>query len=368
MSTRRRIRTLVGAVALAVTAGMLAPTPAGARPRIDLIPTRIFLEVGPTVVAPAPVTASARIVEGSPTLTGSLTLSLYAPGSGCSGTPTETVSTAIVGGVAVASISRVPDAPGSWSWRATYPGDATHAAAATPCTSQSVLPVGTTPWYPFPSAQSFVLRQFADLLGRNPGTTELSGWTTLLTTGAATADDLVVSLRGSIDHAVHVDPVTRLYAAYFLRIPDAAGLRFWIARIRSGHSLASISDFFAHSSEFEHRYGSLTNRAFVLLVYRNILGRPGEPAGVAYWTALLDSGARTRGEVMAGFSESPEYRRTTAAEVTVSVLYVLMLGRAPTQAEFDRDVTALEAGMLTTAGLVHQIRVSPEYAARIAST
>ncbi len=101
--------------------------------------------------------------------------------------------------------------------------------------------------------------------------------------------------------------VTRLYQAYFDRSPDPAGLNYWTGQRLSGNSLASISDRFSESPEFASTYGALNNRAFVARIFANVLDRPAEESGLDYWTSELDAGRRTRGEVMVGFSESPEF-------------------------------------------------------------
>lgn len=102
--------------------------------------------------------------------------------------------------------------------------------------------------------------------------------------------------------------IDRLYQAYFLRAPDRAGLGYWAdAYFGCTMTLDGISAQFAGSSEFDQRYGNLSNRQFVELVYRNVLERTGEPSGITYWTGLLDSARATRGRVMTGFSESPEF-------------------------------------------------------------
>jgi hypothetical protein len=104
--------------------------------------------------------------------------------------------------------------------------------------------------------------------------------------------------------------ITRLYRAFFLRQPDGAGLQYWSGQARSGVPLQAIAAAFAASAEFEGRYGSLSNTAFVQLVYDNVLGRTADAGGLAYWTGLLASGA-DRGSVMIGFSESPEFIKAT---------------------------------------------------------
>ncbi len=110
--------------------------------------------------------------------------------------------------------------------------------------------------------------------------------------------------------------VTRLYLAYFLRQPDAAGLAFWVDRCnRAVSSLVDVSDAFAGSPEFLLRYGALDNPAFVTLVYRNVLARDPDAGGLQASLDFLGRGAR-RGEVMLGFSESPEFvAKTGVGEV-----------------------------------------------------
>jgi hypothetical protein len=187
-----------------------------------------------------------------------------------------------------------------------------------------------------------------------------------LSGGSLTIGGFVAELRGSADNVGNVDPVTRLYRAYFLRIPDRGGLTFWIRQRRAnGRTLNAISDSFAASSEFRTKYGSLSNRQFVELVYENVLGRPGEASGVSFWTSRLDRRVSTRGQVMTGFSESNEYKRKQVAEVDVSVLHILLLGRAPTTSEFNALVAALEAPTTTLDQVAAQLIASSEYAARV---
>ena len=218
---------------------------------------------------------------------------------------------------------------------------------------------------PFPSIAAFVARQHLDLLGRAPLVGESEAWVDDLQLGIRQPTDLVVSLRGSADHAANVDPVVRMYQAYFLRTPDADGLRYWIGERRAGRSINQVSQAFAASGEFRTLYGSLTNRQFVGRIYRNVLGRTGSPAEIDYWTTELDSGRRNRGGVMVGFSESAEYRAAQRSEVTTSVLHVLLLGRRPTTGELATTVARLDGGT-PVATIAGEILQSEEYAEHIA--
>jgi hypothetical protein len=221
-------------------------------------------------------------------------------------------------------------------------------------------------WAPFDSWGALVDRIYLDLLQRAPTTSERSADIAALTAHTLTPGGLVARIRTSTDHTTNVDPVVRLYRAYFLRNADPSGLDHWVAVRRKGSTLSRISNSFAASSEFTRRYGTLTNRQFVELIYQNVLGRPGEATGVAYWTKQLDTKRKSRGQVMLNFSESNEYKTKQTSEVTAGVLQTWMLRTIPTGTTFTDAVTALDTGT-TTAQLATQIIDSGPYATRIAN-
>ncbi len=129
--------------------------------------------------------------------------------------------------------------------------------------------------------------------------------------------------------------VTRLYLAYFLRQPDPAGLAFWVDRCnRNISSLVDISDAFAGSPEFTQRYGALGSVAFVTLVYHNVLDRDPDAGGLKASVDFLGRGAR-RGEVMLGFSESPEFiAKSEGAELASLTVASPLSGATYSRAQF----------------------------------
>jgi type VII secretion-associated serine protease mycosin len=223
----------------------------------------------------------------------------------------------------------------------------------------------TTPnaWYPFATATALVQQQYRDFLGREGDPGGVAYWANLLAAGTVTPAGVARSFMTSPEFASVVAPVTRLYLAYFLRSPDYAGLQYWVGLHRAGTPLAGISDAFAGSAEFVGVYGHLTNAEFVELVYNNVLGRPADAAGKAYWLGKLNSGQLSRGGVMLAFSESPEFVTTNSARVLVTLAYVGMLRRAP-----DADGLAYWIGVLQAGGsietLIGGFFQSPEYASR----
>lgn len=114
-------------------------------------------------------------------------------------------------------------------------------------------------------------------------------------------------LEGWVDRSAAHARVWRLYQAFFLRQPLEPGLNYWLGRYRGGATLSSMASQFAEGEEFRNRYGSLDNDGFVRLVYRNVLCRTPQAAGLSYWTGQLDSGKLTRWDMVLSFSELREY-------------------------------------------------------------
>ncbi|GHA37049.1 hypothetical protein GCM10007989_36510 [Devosia pacifica] len=99
----------------------------------------------------------------------------------------------------------------------------------------------------------------------------------------------------------------RLYQSAFNRTPDDSGLRFWINELDEGRSLYDTARAFVGSAEFQDLYGSNpTDGALVSAFYVNILGRPAEAEGYAFWVGELASGRRDMANVLMNMSESPE--------------------------------------------------------------
>ncbi|WP_421121933.1 DUF4214 domain-containing protein [Aquihabitans daechungensis] len=174
----------------------------------------------------------------------------------------------------------------------------------------------------------------------------------------------IVDQRHAAAQAAHVDPVTRLYWAYFQRTPDPNGQAYWVRKRQAGTTLIKVSNHFAGSSEFKAKYGSLTNRAFVELVYQNVLGRSGDAGGITYWSGQLDARKKSRGQVMLNFSESNEFKTKSANRVDIINLWISMLRKAPTTSELNAALATMTGGQpLTT--IVDEILRSSTYAARV---
>lgn len=162
--------------------------------------------------------------------------------------------------------------------------------------------------------QAFIEQLYRNVLGRNGDTNGIAFWTSQVNGGRSRSSvviefsqsDEFVGQTGTAAVQTSVEgSIYRLYLAYFLRPADAGGFAFYTAEA-ANRSLDSISNDFTFSPEFVDRYGSLTDREFLDLIYANVLSRTPDAAGYAFWVDQMQRGT-PRGNVMLAFSESPEF-------------------------------------------------------------
>lgn len=106
----------------------------------------------------------------------------------------------------------------------------------------------------------------------------------------------------------HAD-VFRLYWAFFDRKPEVDGAKHWVGEYDRCVSLLDITWAFGNSTEFVNKYGALSNRDYITLVYANVMGREPDDQGYEYWLGLLDGGTLNRSDMMLYFSLGQEFRR-----------------------------------------------------------
>jgi hypothetical protein len=192
------------------------------------------------------------------------------------------------------------------------------------------------------SDQAFLQQLFLDVLGRPIDAGGAAAYGAALAGGESRAA-VLGDLMGSAEYGLRqIEPVIRLYYAAFARVPDYAGAQNWSNALHAGVlTLTGAADQFAGSAEFILTYGSLDNTGYVQQLYRNVLGREADPAGLANWVNLLAGGA-SRGTVLVGFSESLEFQANMADQVEVLRLYYLLLKRMPTATELSNWIGNLK--------------------------
>ncbi len=68
-----------------------------------------------------------------------------------------------------------------------------------------------------------------------------------------------------------------------------------------------VAQSFLGSAEFIELYGAdVSHTKYVNNLYKNVLGREADTAGLNYWVGNLSSGLETRYEALLGFAESAE--------------------------------------------------------------
>jgi hypothetical protein len=121
----------------------------------------------------------------------------------------------------------------------------------------------------------------------------------------------------------HERYVTGVYQDVLCRAPDPAGLAFWTRQLDSGAPISSIAAAIDKSAEY---YATFV----VGPDYVNFLGRQGDEAGVQYWTKRMQSGL-TDQQVEGQFAASDEFFKTAGGNANqvnwIDTVYKLLLGR-----------------------------------------
>ena len=211
----------------------------------------------------------------------------------------------------------------------------------------------------FGNARLFAMQQYRDFLGREGEPSGIAFYDNLITSGT-TRVPVIESFLASPEFLNGLPQCTRLYFSFFGRIPDYGGLLFQVNAFRQGVALDVIAQNFSNSPEFTSRYGALTDDQYINLVYQNVLGRAPDPAGYSFYFTHLQNGTLTRGAMMIGFSESPEFQQLVADEVFVVSVYLGMLRRTPEPAGLDFYIDLLEGGTPRSA-IINGFFLSPEY-------
>lgn len=206
------------------------------------------------------------------------------------------------------------------------------------------------------STPAFVEQLYLSFFGRPADAAGRAYWSQALDAGVMTAAEVTHTFLTSPEFVSAVEPVVRLYYSAFNRIPDSAGLAFWLHSARAGLSLGDVANAFAGTQEFAELYGAARNADFVDLIYQNALGRAPDAAGKAFWVAQLASGAASRVDLLAGLAASKELADASSAAIKVIAQYHGITGTAPTPAQLQ---SALAADQPIT--LINQLFASSSY-------
>lgn len=189
----------------------------------------------------------------------------------------------------------------------------------------------------------FVMQLYRDVLYREADSGGLTFWTHVLDQNLLSRESVAEAFIDSNEFQDVVGSVARLYFGTFDRMPDQAGLSYWVDALRGGASLADIGSAFVTSEEFVNLYGSLDAAGFMAPLYSNILNREADLPGLLYWQTQLAAGM-SKGQVLTFFTNSPEFESGSQSQITATLTSLGLLGQLPDQPTLDGLVADVTAG------------------------
>jgi hypothetical protein len=205
---------------------------------------------------------------------------------------------------------------------------------------------------PESAARRFVRAAHQDFLGRQPTPTELGQRASAIEAGTLSRAALVRQLALSPEYVTAL--VQRFYADTLGRPGDPDGVAFWVDQLRTGRkTVAQVAGSFYASPEYFDRWNNTSDWVYDL--YEVFFGRGPSGDEQTYWTERAHTLGRTR--VATEMFQSLESRRQR-----VHLVYRDLLGRAG-----DPDGVDYWAGRVTREGdlaLAVNLAASGEYLAR----
>lgn len=158
----------------------------------------------------------------------------------------------------------------------------------------------------------------------------------------------------------YTQSIQQLYVAYFSRPADPSGLQYWEGVVAQNNgSTAAVSAAFSQSAEYQAAYAGMSNDQIVNQVYLNLFGRSAEPAGLQYWSNLLDTGALTISNVVTSIAAGAQGSDLTAYDnkVTGAIDFTNSIDTTPEILAYSGDAANAIArnwlsGITTDASLV----------------
>jgi len=143
--------------------------------------------------------------------------------------------------------------------------------------------------------------------------------------------------------------VSQLYVALFGRAPDGEGLGFWVGKLDTGGSLASVAQEMYNTTPARVFYPTfLTNEEIVGRFYTNVLGRTADAEGLAFWTGKLNAKGATPGSVISEMiSVVQNYKGTDPAGVTSAALFNNKVSVAQAYGEANKDAAGATTAIAT---------------------
>jgi len=234
----------------------------------------------------------------------------------------------------------------------TKTGGRLDAAAALADSTPPPAPTKPAPAKPAPASPqaTFIEHLYEDVLQRTGSASEINGWVAVLNAGVSRARVAQYFWESAVHRFREVDFYFQHYLHRTLNRTEEWG---WVQAFLHGASEADVIREMLVSDEYTVFHP--TTASFVDGLYRDLLGRAGEPAGLAYWAGILAATGK-RSAVVDGFLHSPEL-----AWRTVDADYRRYLHRSGGTGEEQRAVALMTQERLSFETEAIALLASDEY-------
>ena len=231
------------------------------------------------------------------------------------------------------------------------------------------------PLFQVAAADNAIVRSFRSVLGRNPTDRELRRYEALMLRYGWSERDVRNDLSGRTDYRRYRNdtgtrPNAAIRSAYLDilgREPDPEGLRAYRQNmVRDGWTEQDVREALRNSAEYANLRNESADR-IVRRAYLDVLRREPDPEGLAaYRQQVLENGWEYH-DVRQALMRSPERRqgsraaRESEANAIVRRAYQRVLGREPDAGGLQAYSARIMRGELNEAGLMQELRNSPEY-------
>lgn len=119
--------------------------------------------------------------------------------------------------------------------------------------------------------------------------------------------------RTAVAQSAYEQQVQQMYVAYYGRPGDPAGIDYWTQRLAEagGEWITDLVSAFGASAEYTERFGGLADTALIDNLFLQLYNRTADAGGLAYYTDLLN------GSNLSG--DNPELRQSTLAQIALDI-------------------------------------------------
>jgi hypothetical protein len=244
-------------------------------------------------------------------------------------------------GDGTATIAGTPAAAAAGSFTFNITADNGTAPQATQTLTLNITATGTN--------QAFVQALYQTVLDRTGPTGDVNAWVAAINAGVPRIAIAQAFWESPEHRAIQV---RSYYATYLRRTPSPAEVQGWVGVFQAGATENDVIQGFVLSPEYLQAQDS--DSAFVSGLYNDILGRPADAPGLAFWVQMLQD-STTRTTVARAFLTFPE-----AIKRTVDIDYATLLQRPANPAEEQTWINALATGF-SPSSIAEQFLASDEF-------